>query len=1007
MARLGQWFKHNRYAAVLMLGGMLIVTVVLSSVVSGRASKTTPPKVAQAALVPLFIKTTPAVNTTSMMLVVDDKKVLGWISGSDSYAGRQVTVHAGQTHQTVLVKRDNTFTWYYAVDKDTQAAFELGKLSGKVRVSPPVKHKPSVFFVVDRTVYRPGHKLQFAAFLRTLDAGGMFTPIANKSVEVVIRSKLKKTVAGKLTLTSDERGRIAGDYRFMAEDALGDYALTIADYSGRAEVKLAEFRKAKVSLNVTAKRVDGVLRLKFEARDFLNKPVPAKRVQFSAKVFHRLQEPTSHTLEASEFAYHPETPVGGLPDGQNLTEEQLYRWTYEGIWPQTGMTLLAQVSGKVPMNGNTSASHDLELKNAWLAGKCMVQIEGVLIDENDREQRATKTIALDAASKDGQRLDVTVPKSVFVVGESIPISVDVSKIPAFDKRSAAIRPTKISLVVMRTVGVQGAVGYSPYLRNGLYANNINQIRWQNQRGWRGSQINSLNAAHPGWITHSRPSASRGEMITATIVEDGKANVTLDAAGTYDLVAVTQLSDGTRLRSKTSCVVLANEDRTLVLKTSKGEYQAGQTLQGQLHSRFTGAKVLLTLRDSRGIRMWRVIDMPTTARRFSIHLPRDLNYGCSLVVQHVGKDGQIFTAHRNVRVVPSDRMLDIDTIVPKTIEPGKDVAVKIKVNRNRPVDLVVSVYDESLLGIAADKSVNIRNFYLADERAFSSATRDIVRRTLGDITAEELVIQARKILKDNPKSPRAALAKQLVASWSRKYVYAHQLAQFLQFAGIPCRAMNYRSGWYCYLSHYKGFKTRLVDILAHHRVNNWTLSYRYYNNLLVLAETHPSYRGRGYGFGGGGGWDQSGGMTRGDSMRSMSANSMVSAQSFISHMPSSGAPVAQLMPDTAVGGVSVRRDFSDSAFWNASVRTNERGEATVNFKLPDSLTNWRVVVTAVTDDMHVGQKTDRFRTFKPIMVWPMIPRVFTEGDEVRLFARVHNRTDSEKVIRVKLKVDNGK
>jgi len=67
-------------------------------------------------------------------------------------------------------------------------------------------------------------------------------------------------------------------------------------------------------------------------------------------------------------------------------------------------------------------------------------------------------------------------------------------------------------------------------------------------------------------------------------------------------------------------------------------------------------------------------MPTTARRFSIHLPRDLNYGCSLVVQHVGKDGQIFTAHRNVRVVPSDRMLDIDTIVPKTIEPGKDVAV---------------------------------------------------------------------------------------------------------------------------------------------------------------------------------------------------------------------------------------------------------------------------------------------------------------------------------------------
>jgi uncharacterized protein YfaS (alpha-2-macroglobulin family) len=83
-----------------------------------------------------------------------------------------------------------------------------------------------------------------------------------------------------------------------------------------------------------------------------------------------------------------------------------------------------------------------------------------------------------------------------------------------------------------------------------------------------------------------------------------------------------------------------------------------------------------------------------------------------------------------------------------------------------------------------------------------------------------------------------------------------------------------------------------------------------------------------------------------------------------------------------------------------------GKATVDFKLPDSLTNWQVVVTGVSGKMHVGQAKASFRSFKPIMVWPMLPRVFTEGDRVELFASVHNRTDEAQTIKVKLKVENG-
>ena len=78
----------------------------------------------------------------------------------------------------------------------------------------------------------------------------------------------------------------------------------------------------------------------------------------------------------------------------------------------------------------------------------------------------------------------------------------------------------------------------------------------------------------------------------------------------------------------------------------------------------------------------------------------------------------------------------------------------------------------------------------------------------------------------------------------------------------------------------------------------------------------------------------------------------------------------------------------------TLRTDKTGKATATFKLPDSLTNWRVQVIAVSPKMHVGTATARFKTPRPVMIWPMLPRTFTEGDVVRVFGTVHNLTDKE-------------
>ena len=103
---------------------------------------------------------------------------------------------------------------------------------------------------------------------------------------------------------------------------------------------------------------------------------------------------------------------------------------------------------------------------------------------------------------------------------------------------------------------------------------------------------------------------------------------------------------------------------------------------------------------------------------------------------------------------------------------------------------------------------------------------------------------------------------------------------------------------------------------------------------------------------------------------------------------------------------VRRDFSDSAYWNAKVRTDAQGKARVEFKVPDSLTAWQVVVTGVTRNMHVGQAATAFQVDKPIMICPMLPRIFTEGDKTKVLGQVVNGGKTRQTMRVRLKVENG-
>jgi uncharacterized protein YfaS (alpha-2-macroglobulin family) len=101
------------------------------------------------------------------------------------------------------------------------------------------------------------------------------------------------------------------------------------------------------------------------------------------------------------------------------------------------------------------------------------------------------------------------------------------------------------------------------------------------------------------------------------------------------------------------------------------------------------------------------------------------------------------------------------------------------------------------------------------------------------------------------------------------------------------------------------------------------------------------------------------------------------------------------------GLSVRREFPDSALWAPAVQTDEQGRAQVSLVLPDNLTTWRMIGKGVTAETLVGEATADIIATKELLVRPVTPRFFVVGDAADIGAVVHNTTKSEQQVAITL------
>jgi uncharacterized protein YfaS (alpha-2-macroglobulin family) len=107
-----------------------------------------------------------------------------------------------------------------------------------------------------------------------------------------------------------------------------------------------------------------------------------------------------------------------------------------------------------------------------------------------------------------------------------------------------------------------------------------------------------------------------------------------------------------------------------------------------------------------------------------------------------------------------------------------------------------------------------------------------------------------------------------------------------------------------------------------------------------------------------------------------------------------------------GGIfDIRQEFVDTAYWNATLVTDENGMATFDVVMPDNLTTWRLDARAVTSGEDgltlVGQNTFDLISTRPLLIRPVTTRFFVVGDIATLSAVVNNNTDADQTVFVEV------
>lgn len=95
---------------------------------------------------------------------------------------------------------------------------------------------------------------------------------------------------------------------------------------------------------------------------------------------------------------------------------------------------------------------------------------------------------------------------------------------------------------------------------------------------------------------------------------------------------------------------------------------------------------------------------------------------------------------------------------------------------------------------------------------------------------------------------------------------------------------------------------------------------------------------------------------------------------------------------SVNNVQLRENLNETAFFYPALQTDAKGNVSVKFTLPESITTWRFMGLAHDKDVNYGLIEGETVARKTVMVQPNMPRFVRVGDRASIAARIFNTSE---------------
>lgn len=102
---------------------------------------------------------------------------------------------------------------------------------------------------------------------------------------------------------------------------------------------------------------------------------------------------------------------------------------------------------------------------------------------------------------------------------------------------------------------------------------------------------------------------------------------------------------------------------------------------------------------------------------------------------------------------------------------------------------------------------------------------------------------------------------------------------------------------------------------------------------------------------------------------------------------------------------IRKDFRPVAYFNPAVRTDKNGNAEIKFKLPDTMTSYRVYAVACDKGSRFASSQRSLLAVKDFYLEPGTPRFFTKGDRFKFSVSAFNKTNKSGTVKLNLNNDS--